>query len=204
MRGPARAAQPVDIPTSRRRPRHRDPPRRSDHRRRHRSRPGRRATRSRRARPSQPPPMPPPPNNCTASAKPPDTTSRSPGALQPGTLDAVFITIAADPEQTSALTDLYLPPAGAHQRSTHANDPHDQHQDQRGASAVERVVARVHGADAHRGARRVPVDLLGQDRPQSVAGAGVCRHTLPGAADPDRKNRRRGVRRGVGRGSGRA
>ena len=42
---------------------------------------------------------------------------------QPGTLDAVFIT-PTDPENNSPLTDLYLPPpAGAHQRSTHANDP---------------------------------------------------------------------------------
>ncbi len=44
---------------------------------------------------------------------------------QPGTLDAVFIT-PTDPHRrhTPPLTDLYLPPAGAHQRSTHANDPH--------------------------------------------------------------------------------
>ena len=35
--------------------------------------------------PTPPPrlPTPPPPNNCTASAKPPDTTSRSPGAPNP-------------------------------------------------------------------------------------------------------------------------
>ena len=44
---------------------------------------------------------------------------------QPGTLDAVFIA-PTDPgaQHTPPLTDLYLPPAGAHQRSTHANDPH--------------------------------------------------------------------------------
>jgi acyl carrier protein len=42
---------------------------------------------------------------------------------QPGTLDAVFITHAADHEHSAALTDVYLPPAGARQRSTHANDP---------------------------------------------------------------------------------
>ncbi len=41
---------------------------------------------------------------------------------QPGTVDAVFIA-AADAEQTSALTDLYLPPAGAHQVTSYANDP---------------------------------------------------------------------------------
>ena len=52
MRGPARTAHPVDLPTSRRRPRHRDPPRRTDHRRPHRTGPGRRATPSRRTRPS--------------------------------------------------------------------------------------------------------------------------------------------------------
>ena len=44
---------------------------------------------------------------------------------QPGTLDAVFLT-PTDPgaQHTPPLTDLYLPPAGAHHRSTHANDPH--------------------------------------------------------------------------------
>ena len=43
---------------------------------------------------------------------------------QPGTLDAVFLT-PTDPggQHTAPLTDLYLPPAGAHQRTTHANDP---------------------------------------------------------------------------------
>ncbi|OSC19486.1 non-ribosomal peptide synthetase, partial [Mycobacterium vulneris] len=41
---------------------------------------------------------------------------------QPGTVDAVFIA-AADADATSALTDLYLPSDGAHQRGTHANDP---------------------------------------------------------------------------------
>ena len=41
---------------------------------------------------------------------------------QPGTLDAVFIT-PADAGNSPALTDLYVSPAGAHHRSTHANDP---------------------------------------------------------------------------------
>ncbi|WP_135451335.1 non-ribosomal peptide synthetase, partial [Mycobacterium sp. DL99] len=43
---------------------------------------------------------------------------------QPGTLDAVFI-IPVDPhrQRTPALTDLYIPPDGAHHRGTHANDP---------------------------------------------------------------------------------
>ena len=52
MRGPARTARPVDLPTSGRRPHRRDPPRRTDHRRPHRTRPGRRATPGRRTRPS--------------------------------------------------------------------------------------------------------------------------------------------------------
>ena len=52
MRRPARTAHPVDGPTSRRRPHHRDPPRRTGHRRSHRTRPRRRATPSRRTRPS--------------------------------------------------------------------------------------------------------------------------------------------------------
>ncbi len=45
---------------------------------------------------------------------------------QPGTLDAVFITPAGQQadQQTQALADIYLPPAEARQRSTHANDPH--------------------------------------------------------------------------------
>ena len=43
---------------------------------------------------------------------------------QPGTLDAVFITPTdPGPQHTAALTDLYLPPTGAHQSATHANDP---------------------------------------------------------------------------------
>jgi amino acid adenylation domain-containing protein len=42
---------------------------------------------------------------------------------EPGTLDAVF-TAPADAGHISALTDLYLPSIGAHQRSAHANDPH--------------------------------------------------------------------------------
>jgi hypothetical protein len=44
---------------------------------------------------------------------------------QPGTLDAVFTT-PTDPhrQHTPPLTDLYLPPTGAHQSTTHANDPH--------------------------------------------------------------------------------
>ena len=40
----------------------------------------------------------------------------------PGTLDAVLFT-PTDPEHTAALTDLYLPPTGAQQRTAHANDP---------------------------------------------------------------------------------
>ena len=43
---------------------------------------------------------------------------------QPGTLDAVFLT-PTDPggQHTAPLTDLYLPPTGAHQSAIHANDP---------------------------------------------------------------------------------
>ena len=84
VRGPARAAHPVAVPTSRHRPHHRHSPRRSDHRRRHRTGPGRRATLGRGSWPkpaSQP--MPLSPKNCTASVKPPDTTSRSPGVPNP-------------------------------------------------------------------------------------------------------------------------
>ena len=44
---------------------------------------------------------------------------------EPGTLDAVFLTPTdTGPQHAPPLTDLYLPPTGAHQRSTHANDPH--------------------------------------------------------------------------------
>jgi amino acid adenylation domain-containing protein len=42
---------------------------------------------------------------------------------QPGTLDAVFITPTDSRRHTAALTDLYLPPGGAHPRSTLANEP---------------------------------------------------------------------------------
>ena len=43
---------------------------------------------------------------------------------QPGTLDAVFITPTdAHRRHTPPLTDVYLPPAGPHQRTSHANDP---------------------------------------------------------------------------------
>ncbi len=43
---------------------------------------------------------------------------------QPGTMDAVFITPTdSGGQHTAPLTDLYLPPARAHQSTTHANDP---------------------------------------------------------------------------------
>src|SRR5262249_25960224 len=43
---------------------------------------------------------------------------------QPGTLDAVFLAPTdSGAGQAPALTDLYLPPDGAHQRTSHANDP---------------------------------------------------------------------------------
>ncbi|MCV7397564.1 amino acid adenylation domain-containing protein, partial [Mycobacterium paraseoulense] len=40
---------------------------------------------------------------------------------QPGTLSAVFVDVDGQP--AAALTDLYLPPAGIRQRTSHANDP---------------------------------------------------------------------------------
>ena len=43
---------------------------------------------------------------------------------QPGTLDAVFLTATDSGDGPApALTDLYLPPAGAHQITSYANDP---------------------------------------------------------------------------------
>ncbi len=42
---------------------------------------------------------------------------------QPGTLDAVFIAPEPHRQHTPPLTDLYLPPTGAHQSTPHANDP---------------------------------------------------------------------------------
>jgi amino acid adenylation domain-containing protein/thioester reductase-like protein len=43
---------------------------------------------------------------------------------QPGTLDAVFLASTdSGAGQAPALTDVYLPPDGAHQRTGHANDP---------------------------------------------------------------------------------
>ncbi|MGE2813692.1 amino acid adenylation domain-containing protein [Mycobacterium heidelbergense] len=42
---------------------------------------------------------------------------------QPGTLDAVFTAPTDADGQHTPLTDLYLPPAGARQHATHANDP---------------------------------------------------------------------------------
>ena len=72
--------------TSRRRAHHRDPSRRTDHRRPHRSTPWPPGypwpTHSPKPR-QRDRPTPSPPNNCTASAKPPDTTSPSPGAPNP-------------------------------------------------------------------------------------------------------------------------
>ena len=85
---------------------------------------------------------------------------------QPGTLDAVFIapTDTAPPAHPTADRPLPAPHRGPPTHHPRQRPPH-QHQDQRGASAVERAVARLHGAGADRGARGVPVDLLGQDRP---------------------------------------
>ena len=96
----------------------------------------------------------------------PATASRVTWGAEPGTVDAVFVTPSDD--RRSPLTDVYLPPAGA-TRGAHANEPAQQHEDQRGASAADHVAARVHGPAAHRRARRVPVDLLGQARSQSAA-----------------------------------
>ena len=100
-------------------------PRRTDHRRPHRRRPGRRAILARRT-------------GSHATATPEAVTPEELHRLgettgyhvavtwgaQPGTLDAVFIA-PTDPHRQYAppLTDLYLPPAEAHQRATHANDP---------------------------------------------------------------------------------
>ena len=61
---------------------------------------------------------------CIVSAKPPDTTSPSRGAPNP----APWMPFSSPPSTSTAstpppLTDLYLPGARAHQRSTHANDP---------------------------------------------------------------------------------
>ena len=65
-----------------RRPHHRHPPRRSDHRRRHRTAlaAGLPVADALAQATATATPTPPSPNNCTASVKPPDTTSRSPGA----------------------------------------------------------------------------------------------------------------------------
>ena len=83
---------------------------------------------------------------------------------QPGTLDAVFIT-PTDPGSHTT-TDRPIPAPHRGPPTHHLRQrPPDQHQDQRGASAVERAVARLHGAGADYGARGVPVNLLGQDRP---------------------------------------
>ena len=100
------------------------PPRRSDHRRRHRSRPGRRATPGRRTRPSQRHRRRRVPEELHRLGETTGYHVAVTWGAQPGTLDAVFLT-PTDPgaEHTAALTDLYLPPTGAHQRSTHANDP---------------------------------------------------------------------------------
>ncbi|WP_142254521.1 condensation domain-containing protein, partial [Mycobacterium colombiense] len=43
-------------------------------------------------------------------------------SAQPGTVDAVFIA-AAEAEQSSALTDVYLPRVGSHRVTSYANDP---------------------------------------------------------------------------------
>ena len=121
----------------------------------------------------------------------------------PGTLDAVFIA-PTDGGHTAALIDLYLPPVGAGHRSTYANDPHTNTK----ISAVrQRISARLPEYMVPTQIvvlEEFPCDLLGQDRPQGAARTGVCRHILPGAADPDREDRRRGVRRGAGPGPGRA
>ena len=108
------------------RPHHRHPPRRSDHRRRHRTALAAGLPAGRRTGPST--------ATATPDAAVPEQLHRlgeTTGyhvavtwGAQPGTLDAVFIT-PTDPggQHTAPLTDLYLPPTGAHQRSTHANDP---------------------------------------------------------------------------------
>ena len=146
--------------------------------------------------------MPLSPNNCTALVRPPDITSRSPGALHPGTLDAVFIA-AADAEQTSALTDVYLPPAGAHQRSSHANDPQTN-------TKIGAVRSRL---SAWLPEYMVPTHIVvldefpltssGKIDRKALPAPGTRPPSLPGAADPDEEILAGMLRRGVGAGAGR-
>ena len=115
---------------------------------------------------------------------------------QPGTLDAVFIA-PTDPHRrhTPPLTDLYLPPAGAHQRSTHANDPHTNTK----ISAVRQRLS------AWLPDYMVPTQIVVLDEFPLTSSGKIDRKALPApvfAATPfrapqtaDRKNRRRGLRR---------
>ena len=168
MRRPARTAHPVGLPTSRRRPHHRHPPRRTDHRHPHRTRPGRRATPGRRARPRHR--HRDPRHRHPRTTAPPRRNHRIPrrGDLGRPTRHPRCRLHhphrPRPPAHPAADRPLPAPHRGPPIRHPHQRPPH-QHQDQRGASAVERAVARLHDAGTDRGARPAPADLLGQDRP---------------------------------------
>ena len=175
VRGPDRAANSVDSATSRRRPHHRDPPRRSDHRRS--------ASKA-----------PSPPGNPLADAlpKPPRPSATSPEQLhhlgetvgyhvavtwgaQPGTVDAVFVMPVEPAPSRTALTDLYLPPTGPTSTPPTPTNPTANTKISAVRQRLSAWLPDYMVPDAHRGARRVAVDLLGQARPQGPAGAGVLR-----------------------------
>ena len=206
LRGSDRNAHAVDIRARRRRPRHGDSPRRSDRRCSARKRPRRRAAAGGRARPVRGPRYRNPRSRTRTTA----SGRRNRRLPRRRHLGCATRHRGCDFHGPGRLcdrpgADRPLPAPGRDAPICHpCQRPPEQHQDQRSASAAERMAARLHGPAPHRGARRDAADLLRQVGPQGTSGTGVPGgRPLPRAGRRRRGDPGRHLRPGAGAAAGR-